>query len=161
MKIVCLGDSCTFGQNVRYDEAWPHVLAQMTGHDVRNMGVCGDTTRLGLERFHRDVELQDPDVVVLQFGHNDVNEWDGRPRVSENAYRANIVELKVRSVVSSIVLAPHICKTPKDDAYNNRLLAYARGLAMDLSVPLLDDGYGVHPSVEGHRIYAEYVAGLL
>ena len=109
MKIICIGDSITYGQNVRADEAWPAVLARLTGHDVRNAGVCGDTTRLGLERFPKDVQLHNPDVVVIQFGHNDANCWEtdnGLPRVSEDAYAANIREMLARAGKVGLVLRP-------------------------------------------------------
>lgn len=155
MRIVCLGDSCTFGQNVRADEAWPHLLWQMTGHDVRNLGVNGDTSRLGLERWHRDVDLSKPDVVVIQFGLNDANLWHGRPRVSRDEYRANITAMR-RMAPRAIVLEPH---SPADAEFDLRLAGYRDGFP--LPIPLLDDGYGCHPDQDGHRMYAEHVAGLL
>lgn len=160
MVIACIGDSCTFGQNVRADQAWPHLLWQMTGDDVRNLGVNGDTTRLGLERWHRDVDLCNPDVVVIQFGHNDANLWHGMPRVSVEAYKANIREMCSYVRVPPIVLAPHRATFEKDPGYNARLVEYQVD-AEPIEIPLLSDGYGVHPSPEGHRVYAELVAGLL
>lgn len=159
MRIACIGDSCTFGQNVRADEAWPHLLWQMTGHDVRNLGVNGDTTRLGLERWHRDVDLSKPDVVVIQFGHNDANEWHGRPRVPKAEYRVNL-ETMVALAPRSIVLAPHL--TSKGDGYDDRVRQYAAATYLDvLDIPILDDGYGVHPNPKGHKMYAEFVAERL
>jgi lysophospholipase L1-like esterase len=59
-------------------------------------GISGETTRQGLERFPRDVQAHAPDVMTLQFGLNDCNCWAtdlGLPRVSEAAYRANLVEM--------------------------------------------------------------------
>lgn len=162
MKIACLGDSCTFGQNVRADQAWPHLLWRATGHDVRNLGVNGDTTRLGLERFHRDVELLEPDVVVLQFGHNDANLWDGKPRVSAQAYAANLLEMVVRSSPARVIIyLPHFASAPKDAAYNYRIANYERSLGLRLNIPILDDGYGVHPDIDGHKMYANSVAEIL
>lgn len=160
MVIACIGDSCTFGQNVRAVEAWPHLLHEFTGHDVRNLGVNGDTTRLGLERWHRDVDLVKPDVVVIQFGHNDANLWDGRVRVSPAAYRANIEEMWARCSVPPIVLAPHPATVEKDPDYNARLAEY-QPFSDVIPVDVLGDGYGCHPSIIGHRQYAELVAGLL
>lgn len=161
MVIACIGDSCTFGQNVKAVEAWPHVLHDLTGHDVRNLGVNGDTTRLGLERWHRDVDLVKPDVVVIQFGHNDANLWDGWPRVSFAEYRTNLREMFLRTP-DSIVLSPHTPVPPKDSEYMARVVEYQSVLMNGpLDIDILDDGYGVHPSPEGHRVYAEHVAGLL
>lgn len=171
MIIACIGDSCTFGQNVRADQAWPHRLWALTGHDVRNLGVNGDTTRLGLERWHRDVDLVKPDVVVIQFGHNDANLWHGRERVSVDAYRANLHEMCHYVQGTVVILTPHLATVEKDVGYNARLGEYQEHelgsslfgveIADPLDIDILDDGYGVHPSPEGHRVYAEHVAALL
>lgn len=160
MKIACLGDSCTYGQNVRADQAWPHLLWQMTGHDVRNLGVNGDTTRLALERFHRDVGLFDPDVVVVQFGHNDANEWHERPRVTIGEFRANVGAIVARAR-DAIVLTAHDAAWPKTADYNARLASYRLPGTHPLDIPVLDDGYGVHPNEAGHQMYADYVVERL
>jgi len=39
--IVAIGDSHTFGNTAKIDESWPHVLGQLTGRDVYNMGMGG------------------------------------------------------------------------------------------------------------------------
>ncbi len=65
-----------------------------------NRGISGETTRQGLERFPRDVQVLEPNVMTLQFGLNDCNCWDtdrGLPRVSEAAYRANLLEMIARA----------------------------------------------------------------
>ena len=172
MKVIAFGDSCCFGQNVRASEAWPAVLERLTGHDVRNAGVCGDTTRLALERFPRDVHLQQPDVVVIQFGANDANRWAsdcGPERVGIDAYVANIRDLVARCDAidaRAIVLRPHQPDTDDGD-YNERVTDYALALKRyDVghcapAVSLLDDGYGVHPDPAMHERYAELVAAAL
>jgi lysophospholipase L1-like esterase len=178
MKIIAIGDSCTYGQGVRASEAWPAVLERLTGHDVRNAGVCGDTTRLGLERFPRDVQLHRPDAVIVQFGLNDANRWEsdlGPERVSDTAYVANIHDLFSRILAIgaiAIVLRPHQPDTP-DRAYNERVTLYAIMLRDSSTlgvddfghcaplVSVLADGYGVHPDVAMHERYAQLVAEAL
>jgi lysophospholipase L1-like esterase len=173
VKIICIGDSCTYGQGVRSSEAWPAVLERLTGHDVRNAGVCGDTTRLGLERFFRDVGMHRPDVVVIQFGHNDANRWEtdfGTERVGIHAYVANVNDLVARCEAIQarpIILAPHPTIrrfTPTEENYDWRIGDYRKALgsrAIGTGATLLDDGYGVHPDVAMHERYAELVAGAL
>lgn len=158
MRIACIGDSCTYGQNVRADQAWPHILWELTGHDVRNLGVNGDTSRLGLERWHRDVDLMDPDVVVIQFGHNDANIWDNHPRVLWSAFKGNIHEMEQRAP-RAIILSPWPAKPERQAGYNDRLQLYRH--VRTIFPDILDDGYGVHPSPEGHREIAEHVKALL
>ncbi len=178
MKIICIGDSCTYGQGVRSSEAWPAVLERLTGHDVRNAGVCGDTTRLGLERFPRDVQLHRPDVVVLQFLANDVNCWatdNGQPRISREAYAANLWEMdqRARAAGAPTVLILGSCAgEPCQMAYVERLWEYwhcAKKAKFRTALRFIDpprasflaDGYGVHPDPAMHERYAELVAAAL
>jgi hypothetical protein len=39
--IVAIGDSHTYGNTAKMEESWPHVLAQLTGMSVYNMGMGG------------------------------------------------------------------------------------------------------------------------
>ena len=139
-------------------------------------GVPGDTTRLALERFPRDVQSRSPDAVVIQFGHNDCNRWQtdrGLPRVSPDAFAANLAEMIARCEVFGAV--PYLCSlTPStrnsvhaEDTrqYDGilRRVAVARGARLiDLGgfdERLLLDG--IHLSAEGHLRYAEIVQSAL
>jgi lysophospholipase L1-like esterase len=178
MKIVVCGDSITAGQHL--DEgyaAWPQLLSTQLGHPVIARGVPGDTTRLGLERFPRDVQSQSPDVVVIQFGHNDANRWQtdrGLPRVSFAAYVANLAEMIERCLAFDA--KPYLCtisptyRSPGHAEDCARYDAGLRELAADLDVPLLDVRPvieerhlldGLHLNFDGHLLYAGIVgAGL-
>ena len=39
--IVAVGDSHTFGNTARMEDAWPYVLGQLTGHSIYNLGMGG------------------------------------------------------------------------------------------------------------------------
>jgi lysophospholipase L1-like esterase len=75
-RVVCLGDSFTFGEGVRNEDTYPEVAARLLRKqgrqtDACNLGVGGynTTQSLGvLERFGFDLE---PDVVVLGYTIND------------------------------------------------------------------------------------------
>lgn len=75
-RLVCLGDSFTFGEGVRNEDTYPEVAARLLRKqgkqtDACNLGVGGynTTQSLGvLERFGFDLE---PDVVVLGYTIND------------------------------------------------------------------------------------------
>lgn len=106
-----MGDSITEGQYVHHSQRWTERVTR----EIRtfasdlidtdqlhffNRGISGETTRQGLERFPRDVQVLQPNVMTLQFGLNDCNCWDtdrGLPRVSEAAYRANLLEMIARA----------------------------------------------------------------
>jgi lysophospholipase L1-like esterase len=111
LTVVFMGDSITEGQYVHHSLRWTELVAARLRRDVVradprdlhfffNRGISGETTRQALERFPRDVQHARPDIMTLQFGLNDCNCWDsdmGLPRVSELAYRANLVEMIQRA----------------------------------------------------------------
>jgi lysophospholipase L1-like esterase len=109
MKILAIGDSITFGEGVHPHSRWTSIFDRaLYDHEVINKGVCGDTTRLGLERFPEDVQRQQPDALLIQFGLNDCNRWDsdcGVSRVSPRAFEANVSEMIERARTFDI---PHI-----------------------------------------------------
>ncbi len=176
--IVCVGDSITVGQHLDPpDVPWP---VQLNGEQVIVSAVAGDTTRMGLERFPRDVQVHEPDVVVIQFGHNDCNRWEtdrGLPRVSPEAYAANLAEMVLRCRTFGAV--PYLCTlTPstRSEQHARDVEIYdglLRGVAKQLGVPLIDVRAaflaskesllvdGLHLSADGHRLYARTVGMVL
>lgn len=116
MKILACGDSITFAENVDPPNRWTDLVqAAMPQHEVINKGVCGDTTRLGLERFPADVQQLFPDCLILQFGLNDANRWktdNGLPRVSPDAFTANLCEMVQRGRIHGATHIGIIALTP-------------------------------------------------
>lgn len=178
--IVVIGDSITYGQHLDPTQAWPRLLP---GDPVLSRGVPGDTTRLGLERFPKDVQEFGPTQVILQFGHNDANRWDtdrGLQRVSPRAFSANLEEMVERC--RTFRARPFLCTlTPSrrseqhaaDVARYDRLL---RRVADDEGVTIIDvrDVFLRHPEIDdlimddglhltarGHEVYAEEVQRVL
>ena len=80
MKLICLGDSLTFGYGVRASQRWTHLCAQHTGWKIVNEGVSGDTTGGMLARLAARVlpELRSGSAdelfqrILLMGGTNDV-----------------------------------------------------------------------------------------
>jgi lysophospholipase L1-like esterase len=75
-RIVCFGDSVTFGWNIRYDLSYPYLLGKnLVGKypEVRviNCGVGGNTVTDALARIEKDVLSYKPDLVIINFGLND------------------------------------------------------------------------------------------
>ena len=80
-RVVCLGDSGTFGWNVGDDEGYPArleaLLTQaMPGRrvEVVNMGVPGYSSYQGRRLVEADVVRMSPDVIVFSYGRNDHND---------------------------------------------------------------------------------------
>jgi lysophospholipase L1-like esterase len=79
-RIVCLGDSWTFGWNVAQNQAYPQTLKALLGRqfsetnfEVFNLGVGGYASLNGLNLLKTRVLDLKPDVVVIGFAMNEPN----------------------------------------------------------------------------------------
>jgi hypothetical protein len=66
-RIALVGDSFTFGLEVRYGDTWGNRLEELLGHDyqVLNFGVDGYGVDQSYLRYRRDVGKWHPDIVIL------------------------------------------------------------------------------------------------
>lgn len=93
MKIVCFGDSITYGSLVDDRERYFGCLENMfPAHTFVNAGVAGNTSSQGRVRFEQDVLAEEPDVCVIFFGMNDTRCDDGVnvAAVGREEYRSNL-----------------------------------------------------------------------
>ncbi|MCP1108924.1 GDSL-type esterase/lipase family protein [Ohessyouella blattaphilus] len=73
MKIVCLGDSLTYGYGVLRNQVWTAQLNRSCqDHLFINRGISGDTTGGMLARMDADVLSEAPEYVLLMGGSNDI-----------------------------------------------------------------------------------------
>ncbi len=72
MKLVCIGDSLTFGFKMTRKNSWPQIVGKGLEIEVENKGVCGDTTGGMLSRFGHDVVMEKPEYVLIMGGSNDL-----------------------------------------------------------------------------------------
>jgi len=75
-RLVCLGDSVTFGWNITYERSYPYLLEESLREQypevmVVNSGIGGQTVIDGLERLDSGVFYYDPQIVIINFGLND------------------------------------------------------------------------------------------
>ncbi len=88
MKVVCFGDSNTWGYDPRgfwgdpYEEIWPVLLAQMTGWTVINWGENGREIPSAEIAFPKDMDL-----LILMLGTNDLLHCGDADRVSQKMER--------------------------------------------------------------------------
>lgn len=71
MKIICIGDSLTFGYGVNRNYCWVSLLKNILQHDVINKGINGDTTTGILTRSHKDIIKNKPTHTIILAGTND------------------------------------------------------------------------------------------
>ena len=108
IRVTFFGDSICVGQGVSIYRGWVTRLAeQLDTHCnasgvkllVTNASVNGRTTRQALEDMPYHVQNHGVDLMVVQFGLNDCNYWlsdKGNPRVSLDAFKANLREIITR-----------------------------------------------------------------
>ena len=70
--IVCFGNSLTYGYGASSGNTYPYYLQEKIKVQVINAGVNGDTTEKGLERLNKDVLEKNPQLVIIEFGGNDL-----------------------------------------------------------------------------------------
>ncbi|SHF07758.1 Lysophospholipase L1 [Desulforamulus putei DSM 12395] len=185
-KIVCLGDSITYGYPDGPPCSWVTVVAAATGYPFINRGISGETTGQMLARFERDVAAEEPAYVIFAGGHNDG--WMG---ISLAEVQENIIAVVNRAFANGIcpiLVLPsplnirqmlQCYEGTQEEArrYFTRLeqirqwirqYAGERGLlTLDFHTPLLDGNSGQgdprylldggHPTHQGYRILGEAV----
>ncbi len=108
VEVFFFGDSICFGQGVSPHLTWVAMLGRALHEHfegrldliIQNPSVNGNTTRMALERMPHDVQAHSPQVLFAQFGMNDCNVWEtdkGHPRVSQDAFAANLSEIVDRA----------------------------------------------------------------
>ena len=74
--IICLGDSLTYGYGVRRAHCWTELAAEMSGWNVVNRGICGDTTGGMLVRLREilreEIGQRNERCFLLMGGCNDI-----------------------------------------------------------------------------------------
>lgn len=184
MKIICLGDSLTYGYGVARAVTWTALLSDgADGPEVVNRGISGDTTGGMLARLETDVLAEKSDLVLLMGGSNDI--FFGRDLAAAKCNMAAIVFQCMahrRKVVLGIpfpVLEKGLADQWKPFAGGEevrRLLGeYGRWLVefgREFGIPVLDLGEalpreekdriscyldGIHLSPGGHRLVAEFL----
>ena len=69
--VLALGDSLTFGTGASTETSYPAVLAGLTGWNVVNAGVSGDTSAQALARLPALLAEHQPKLVIVSIGGND------------------------------------------------------------------------------------------
>ena len=184
MKIICMGDSITYGCGLAdLSRRWTDLAAERTGHTLINCGVNGDTTGGMLARCQNQVFAQFPDAMILLGGINDINlTGQYRPvcaNVAAIARQAMALELPIL-IGLPLPIVPEDLKVmawDKDcDPFRSAGLCeqyaeWLRAFCASKELPLVDfrspflqaDGTvrrelfqdGLHPTAEGHALMAE------
>ncbi len=83
-RIVCLGDSITYGYPYGPEASWVSICAGSSGLNLANKGINGDTTWDMLNRFWDDVIKLEPAYVIILGGTNDILSGISAKGIQEN-----------------------------------------------------------------------------
>lgn len=184
-KIVCVGDSITYGQGVmgsRKTDSFTAMLSELTGHTVKNYGLSNRTLLSNgnfpytEEDFYAASHEENADFYVIMLGSNDSKPQFWNKEQFTEEYRAFIKSyLDLDNAPTVYVMIPPAVFIEQDggncdDATVGGELADAvNALGAELGIEVIDlysltTGHpewfsdGLHPNAEGNRAIAEEIA---
>ena len=167
--ILALGDSLTAGYGADAEAAYPAVLASLTGWQIINGGVSGNTSAQALARLPALMRRQ-PQLVLVSIGGNDflrkVPEADTRSNI-----RQIVQQIKAAGMPAVLVAVPYFTT----GALFGRLSEHPmyEELAAELNVPIFKGAWAevlgdkklksdqIHANAQGYRVFAEKMWAFL
>jgi acyl-CoA thioesterase I len=166
--VLALGDSITSGSGATVEESYPAVLAQITGWQVLNGGVPGDTSADALARLPALLQEHSPRVVLVSIGGNDFLR-----RLPPAETRANIRAICQQAAAAGAqVLLVGVPEASALAAATRSLADHAmyKELARELKLPLHAGGWSavlsdptlrsdaIHGNAKGYAQFARSLA---
>lgn len=191
MKIICHGDSLTEGGHIEKAYTWTSLLEHNLMVPVLNRGISGDTTAGMLSRLPYEVTQQQPRIVILMGGTNDLW-WDLELNLIQANFSAMVCQAKYHGIAPVIGLPlPIWIEQAKVQEWEspikgyehlsarlNNLVEILKASADQWEVPVLDFYHlflnsqgtvktsllledGLHAAKDGHRVMGIYAAKLI
>ncbi|AVP55106.1 peptidase [Clostridium tetani] len=183
MKIVCIGDSITFGYGVKNTENWVSILNNNIKIDFINKGLNGDTSSGMLFRSYEDIIKLNPDAVFIMGGTNDfLMNYDWNKTLENIIYLSReIINYNIKVYIGiQPPTNPSIAKTFWDpfvdyekvnikiNNYRKNIIEFCENEDLDFFdfFTLFNDHKdewdslyvdGIHPSAKGHKLISEKI----
>lgn len=164
--ILAFGDSLTHGTGAGEGESYPAVLERLSGRGVINAGVPGELSAEGRKRLPRLLEREQPDLLILCHGGNDI--LRGRDADAAAGNLAAMVRMaRDRGIEVLLVGVPE-----RNLVFHDTADFYQR-VADDTGTPLEGEAMAhiigepslksdqIHPNAAGYRYLAESIHDLL
>ncbi|MFC1797025.1 arylesterase [Pseudomonadota bacterium] len=174
--VLILGDSISAAYNMEISQSWPSLLQnrlEQHGHAYRvfNSSITGDTTRGGLARLPRLLEMHQPAVVLIELGGNDG--LRGLPIEETRGNLSEMIELS-QAAGATVILAEMRIPPNYGQTYTDKFMATYSLLTEQYGIVLLPfllesvalepglmQADGIHPSIEAQPVLAEKVWTVL
>jgi acyl-CoA thioesterase-1 len=160
-RIICLGDSITFGYGVSPGQDYPTALSKMMSMPVVNLGIDGDTSAEALKRVDSDLLGRDPLLVIVEFGGNDFLRKVPAEEAADNI--AKIVrKAQEKGAMAAIVdVSAGLLMSEYRGAYakvakENQAIFVPSVLSGIITNPGLKSDF-LHPNSRGYQIVAQRV----
>lgn len=169
--VLAFGDSVTFGTGAAPGEDYPTRLAAISGWNITNAGIPGDTAEAARGRIRAAIEQAQPALVIVELGGNDFLRRRPEGQIREDL-RAILNEVRRANVPVVLVAVPRfsligavVGGLPDAELYE--------ALAEEEKVPLVPEVFGriladpglkadqIHPNAAGYRRLAEGIAASL
>ncbi|MBU0753320.1 MAG: arylesterase [Gammaproteobacteria bacterium] len=170
-SILAFGDSVTFGTGAATGEDYPTQLAAISGWQITNAGIPGDTAEAAKGRVRAAIEQSQPALVIVELGGNDFLRRRPENQVREDlrvilneVRRAGIPVVLVAvprfSLVGAVVGALPDAELYEQLAKEEKVPLVPKVFARILSDPALKADQ-IHPNAAGYRQLAEGIAERL
>ena len=175
MRILCFGDSNTYGYDPRgflgdrygAEDRWVDLLAKQTGWEVINLGANGREIPRGPYAIRLLTEHSPVDLFLVMLGTNDLLQG-ASAREAADRMEAFLNQLLPHCKQILLICPPPMKRgawVPTDALVSEsiRLAEEYKALAEKLSIPFVDTRHwkielafdGVHFTEEGHHTFAE------
>jgi len=138
LRVVCLGDSITWGFPHGSEYSWVHMLEQQIEGEFINQGINGNTTTDMLRRFDRCVLRYAPTHVIIMGGINDIIWGDSYDRITLNL--ETMVKLAIKHGIKVILGTPTAVDQPSIERLVLRIRSWVKSYAREHDIPVIDFG---------------------
>lgn len=168
--VVAFGDSVSYGTGGD-GENYPALLAGMTGWQVINGGIPGDTARRARDRIGPLLDTYRPALVIVELGGNDFLRQYPEKQVKEDL-RAIVRAIQEAGAVPVLLAVPRLSLLRATTGSLSDADLYA-DLAGEESVLLIEEVFSailsdaslradpIHPNARGYQVLAEGILARL
>ena len=171
-KLLILGDSISAGYGLKKSENWVQILEDSLNSSglqlkIVNSSISGDTTIGGLSRIKNDLEMHEPNYVLVELGGNDALRGYPIDKIKNNLSKIidATFQAKANPIIMQIRIPPNYGKNyvaAFESIYSEiaaeknipKMTFLLEKVALDKSLMQLD---GIHPNQEAQKIIASQV----